>query len=170
MKRWLPMPWISLGLLLAWPLLVGGMSVLVGIGAVVLALGLPLLSRRMQPATRPARRPLAILRLIFIVAWDIVVSNVVVARLVLGRMSALRPTFVEVPVETDHPIVLNLLASIITMTPGTVSATVDGGAAGTRPRILVHALNCDDPPALAADIKSRYERPLLEIFGCSNSR
>jgi multicomponent K+:H+ antiporter subunit E len=29
----------------------------------------------------------------------------------------------------------------------------------------VHALDCADPAALAAQIKARYERPLMEIFG-----
>ena len=30
--------------------------------------------------------------------------------------------------------------------------------------ILVHALDCDDPPALAQQIKQRYEAPLRRIF------
>ncbi|MEZ5730461.1 MAG: Na+/H+ antiporter subunit E [Burkholderiaceae bacterium] len=80
------------------------------------------------------------------------------------------PIFVDVPIETDHPFVLNLVASIITMTPGTVSVRVDSDVPGQRPVIVVHALDCDDGPALVADIKARYEAPLLEIFGCSRSR
>jgi len=31
--------------------------------------------------------------------------------------------------------------------------------------ILVHALDCDDIAAMAAQIKQRYEHPLMEIFG-----
>ena len=53
-----------------------------------------------------------------------------------------------------------LLATIITTTPGTVSCTIDE----ERNEILVHALNCDDPAQMAADIKARYEAPLLAIF------
>ena len=34
-----------------------------------------------------------------------------------------------------------------------------------RREILVHALDCRDAPAMAADIKARYEAALLEIFG-----
>lgn len=169
MNRLMPMPWISLGLFLAWPLLVDDRSLLVWLGAAFFAIGLPLLLRGRIPTAEPAYHVGTAMRLFGRVLVDIVVSNVVVARLVLGRMSALRPAIVDVPVETDHPLVLNLLASIITMTPGTVSARVDMREPGSRPTILVHVLDCDDGAALVNDIKTRYERPLLEIFRCSTS-
>ena len=53
-----------------------------------------------------------------------------------------------------------MLAGTITMTPGTVSATLsaDGRA------ILVHCLHTDDPDAVRDTIKTRYERRLKEIF------
>jgi multicomponent K+:H+ antiporter subunit E len=46
------------------------------------------------------------------------------------------------------------------MTPGTLSAelSADGRA------LLVHGLHVPDPPALVAEIRQRYEAPLLEIF------
>jgi multicomponent K+:H+ antiporter subunit E len=34
------------------------------------------------------------------------------------------------------------------------------------PRILVHALDVDDPARLVAHIKQRHEQPLKEIFRC----
>ena len=67
----------------------------------------------------------------------------------------------RVPLELTHPTAITLLATIITTTPGTVSCVVDE----ERREILVHALDCDDPAALAAQIKQRYEAPLREIFG-----
>ena len=102
----------------------------------------------------------AVPRLIGIVFWDIVVSNIVVAKLVLGRMDAMNPGWIPVPLASDHHRVNVLFASIITTTPGTVSTVIDEGA-----RVIwVHALNCDDVPSMAADMKSRYEEPLLAIF------
>ena len=56
---------------------------------------------------------------------------------------------------------ITLLAAVITTTPGTVSCVVDE----ERREILVHALDCDDVAAAAAQMKLRYERPLMEIFG-----
>ena len=35
-----------------------------------------------------------------------------------------------------------------------------------RQTLLIHALDVDDPDALVAEIKQRYERPLKEIFEC----
>ena len=102
----------------------------------------------------------AALRLTGVVLWDIVVSNVTVARLVLGPMGRLKPAWLRVPLASDHHRVNSLFASIITMTPGTVSAVVDEQARC----IWVHALNCDDADAMVADMKARYEAPLLAIF------
>jgi multicomponent K+:H+ antiporter subunit E len=99
-------------------------------------------------------------RLFVVVLWDIVVSNLTVARIVLNPASDPQPAWVPVPLDGTHPNVATLLATIITMTPGTVSCVVDE----SEHHILVHALDCDDPPALAAQIKQRYEAPLRRIF------
>jgi hypothetical protein len=72
------------------------------------------------------------------------------------------PAFVVVPLDTQHPQAVALLANIVTMTPGTVTAAIDDA----RTSMLVHVLHTEDPARVVADIKSRYERPLKEIFGC----
>jgi len=46
------------------------------------------------------------------------------------------------------------------MTPGTVSSDI----AADGHSLLVHCLNAEDPDAVVADIKQRYERRLKEIF------
>jgi len=163
MRRILPYPMLSTALAVAWLLLTGNLEPVTLLGAVLLGVAIPWPMARVFPAAQGMHRPLTAVRLGLVVMRDIVVSNIVVARLVLGRSDRLRPTFIEVPLATTHPYVVNLLASIITMTPGTVSAIVDPG----RRRLTVHALDCADPAALITDIKQRYERPLLEIFGCS---
>ena len=65
-----------------------------------------------------------------------------------------------VPLDLRSPEAITVLAGTITMTPGTVSATLaaDGGS------LLVHALDTDDPDAVRDEIKTRYERRLMEIF------
>ena len=99
-------------------------------------------------------------RLTLVVLKDIVLSNITVARLVLGSMATPRPAWLEVPLASGHPRVNALFASIITTTPGTVSAVVDE----QRHCIWVHALNCDDAQAMIDDMKNRYEAPLMRIF------
>jgi multicomponent K+:H+ antiporter subunit E len=89
------------------------------------------------------------------------VSNLVVARIVLTPGSRPQPAWVRVPLEIRDPHAVVLLATIITTTPGTVSCVVDEA----RHEIVVHALDCDDAAAMAAQIKQRYEQPLKEILG-----
>lgn len=166
----LPMPWLSLIIFVAWLLLMGEITLLTVIGAAAFAWSLPLASAWFAPEAALAGNPRAIARLTLVVLVDIIKSNIVVARLVLGRPSRLRPTFVTVPVDTDHPYVIALLASIITMTPGTVSARVYETPGRPGSRILVHVLDCENPESIVEVIKSRYEVPLMEIFKCSPLR
>lgn len=158
---WLRHPVVSVMVGCAWLLLQNSVDVGNLITAVVLALLLPrLLHGFLGEATRP-RALGAALRLTAIVLRDIVVSNVVVARIVLTPWSRPQPAWVPVALEVRNPTSITLLAAIITTTPGTVSCVVDD----ERRLIMVHALDCSDPAAMAADIKARYEAPLKEIFG-----
>lgn len=156
---WLPHPWLSAMLALSWLLLQHTLAPFHLISAVLIGLALPRLLHGFLPAAAPIRIVPA-LRLTAVVLWDIVLSNIAVARLVLGPMSRPRPAWVTVPLTLRHPTAISVLASIITTTPGTVSCTVDE----ERWHILVHALDCADPKAMADDIQARYERPLLLIF------
>ncbi len=165
MSRLFPRPWLS-GALFAAALMFWGVAPLPLAGAALLALVLPLGLARVGAPSSPLARPGRAARLAAVVLWDIVVANVAVARLVLGPPGRLRPAFVAVPLDAPHPQVAAALAMIVTMTPGTVSADIDEGCT----RLLVHVLDTGDPARVAADIKLRYERALMEIFGCSTSR
>lgn len=159
-KKWLSHPVLSLLLAAVWLLLQQSLALPQLIAAAVLGLLLPrLLHGFLGPALR-LRKPGLALRLVVVVLWDIVMSNLVVARLVLSPAARPQPAWVRVPLALRQPGAISLMASIITMTPGTVSCVVDE----VRHEILVHALDCSDPLAMAADIKARYERLLLEIL------
>jgi multicomponent K+:H+ antiporter subunit E len=159
---WFPHPWLSLLLLLVWLLLNDSLApgqILLG---AVLGVLIPLFSKRFWPQTPELRRPLSALRLAGLVLYDIVVANFVVARIVLGPSSAVKPAFVRVPLDVTGDFAITLLASVVSLTPGTVSAELD-----TRRRyLLVHALSEEDPDALVHRIKSRYEIPVKEILAC----
>jgi multicomponent K+:H+ antiporter subunit E len=158
----LPHPCTSAALFAAWLALVSSVAPLHLVGAAALAVAIPLVAGRLLDTRAAIARPAAAVRLGLVVLWDIVVANVAIARLILGPVAKLRPAFVAVPLDTQHPQVVALLASIVTMTPGTVAADIDDA----RTRILVHVLHADDPARIAGEIKARYERPLREIFGC----
>lgn len=157
MKR----PVLSLMIAATWLLLQESLAVPQLITAAVLGWLLPrLLNGFLGPATR-LRAPLTLLRFTALVLWDIVVSNITVAKLVLDPRARPQPAWVCVPLLLQHPTAISLLASVITTTPGTVSCVVDE----QRREILVHALDCSDPAELIAQIRQRYEAPLMEIFG-----
>ncbi|MDP2238860.1 MAG: Na+/H+ antiporter subunit E [Burkholderiales bacterium] len=162
MKRWLPFPLLSAVLAAGWLALVGEASIAHLLLGGLLALAIPLVAAPFLDHLQHVVAPGAAVRLLFLLIRDIVLANIAVARLVLGPEARLRPAFVSVPLALSHPQSIALLASIITMTPGTVSADL----APDRRTLLVHALDCADPARLVADIKRRYEQPLLEIFGC----
>lgn len=162
MRRLLPHPWLSVALFVAWPVVASSAAPIHLVGAALLAVGIPLVLRRLDEPAVALARPGSAIRLAFVVLWDVVLANVAVARLVLGPTRRLRPAFVEVPLDTPHRHVASLLASIVTITPGTVTVDVDAA----RTRILVHLLDAPDPTRVAGEIKARYERPLREIFGC----
>lgn len=128
--------------------------------ALVLALLIPQVARRLERefAHIGTLRPLP--KLIAVMLYDIVRSNINVARLVLGREADIHPGWVWVPLDLTNIHGITSLASLITLTPGTVSAELSDD----RRYILIHALHLDDPDALIEEIKTRYEAPLKEIF------
>ncbi len=161
MARILPHPLLTVVIAVVWVLLVNEVSVGAVLLGLVLGVLVPLFTSPYWPGRPRIRHPLKIVAYIAIVVWDIVVSNVQVAYLVLFRRGdSLRSRFVSIPLDITTPEAITLLAGTITMTPGTVSS--DLSVCGRF--LLVHCLETDDPEATVAQIKHRYERRLKEIF------
>jgi multicomponent K+:H+ antiporter subunit E len=162
MRHLLPHPWLSLVLWVVWLALNNTVAPAHLVLGAVLALAIPRAATHMADGAWPSlHSPGTAMRLALTVLRDIVVSNIEVARRVLGPVGAIRPGFVEVPLDLTNDWAITTLAGIITMTPGTLTADV----AVDRSHLLVHALHVDDAEALVASIKARYETPLKEIFG-----
>ncbi len=159
-ERWFPHPLVSVIVGLSWLMLNHSLDAGTILMALILAVGIPRLVRPFIART-PNIDWLPAIQLFFVVLWDIIVSNIKVAKLVLGPMHKMHPKWFRIPLETQHEEVNTLLAMIITTTPGTVSAGIDQD----RGDILVHALSADDTEAEIQNIKDRYEKPLMQIFG-----
>lgn len=160
MRRLLPSLPLSAAVFVLWLLLVAEVSPGQVLLAALLAVGLPLLAGRLQPERARFGRVAMTLVLARRVLWDIVLSNIEVARRILGPERALTPAFVWVPLDLTDIHAITALASIITLTPGTVSAELSDD----RRHLLVHCFNLHDAAELQATIKARYEAPLKEIF------
>ena len=161
MKRWLPAPLLSLALFALWLLLNRSLGLGQLLLAGVLALVIPVLTAGLRPVPVRMRRPGVALRLMLRVLADSVYSNVAVARLLLTPGKPRYPAgFVYVPLELRDPNALAVLAMIVCITPGTAWAELSLD----RATLLLHVLEVDDVAAIAAYVKSGYERPLMEIF------
>ena len=162
LQRWFPHPYLSVLLVVIWLLLVNTLApghLLLGS---LLAILIPMFTQAFW-SDRPQRVRLwrltvFVLRLI----GDIVVANIQVAKLILGPQRNLQPAFIHYPLELHSEFAITLLASTISLTPGTVTANVDMASHS----LLIHTLYVDDEDALRHQIQQRYEMPLKEIFEC----
>ena len=119
-----------------------------------------LIAQTTCPCTTGTSRPLLLLAFAGRVLKDIIVANFAVARVVLGPADAIRPVFVRVPLDIRGDFPVTVLASVVSLTPGTVSTELEENA------LWVHALSEQNPEQLVQQIKRRYEAPIGEIFQC----
>jgi len=158
--RWLlPYPLLALALAIMWLLLSG-----VSPGQLVLAAGVATGASHALAALGEAspaiRRWLAIPELSGIVLYDIALSNIEVAGILLGIRQTRGAGFVTVPLRTRSPSALAILSIIVTSTPGT--AWIDYDA--SRNEVLIHVFDLVDEAHWRHLIPERYERLLMEIF------
>ncbi len=157
----LPHPFLTIILALVWILLQNELTAGMAVFGLILGIVIPWITSIWWPGTPKAFRIHRMIPYTFIVLWDIIVANIEVAWIVLTVPNAkLKPAWIVVPLELRQPEAITVLAGTITLTPGTVSADLsDEGHS-----LLVHVLHTDDPDSVRDDIKTRYERRLLEIF------
>lgn len=91
---------------------------------------------------------------------EIVLGALYVGYDVLTPRSRINPVLLRVPIDLESPRKRLLLASLITMTPGTLSVDeVDEGRT-----LLVHSLyGGSDPEGTLAEIKERYEKLVARL-------
>ncbi len=160
LTHWWPRPHFSLFLLVLWLLLVNSVSpgqVLIG---AVLGWLIPFSTQQFWPERPHLRNPLRMLHYLMRLLVDILRSNLTVARLILRHPGSLQPGFIRYPLSLTDEFAITLLASSISLTPGTVSA----GLSPDRRFLLVHVLHLEDEAALIKQISERYETPLGEIL------
>ncbi len=164
--RFFPMPAHSLLLFVAWLVLNNTLAPGHLVLGALLAIVIPWLVAGLAAPQPAIKRYDLAGKYLLIVLYDIVVANIEVAIKVLGPVGKLRPGFVAVPLDfsgdSPNELLITLLASTISLTPGTVSAEVSQD----RKWLYVHVLHLEDEQALITQIKQRYEGKLKEIFGC----
>jgi multicomponent Na+:H+ antiporter subunit E len=115
--------------------------------------------RRASPPV-PLRRVPKVLALGAFFAWELLLSNLRVAAAILGPRHRLRPGVVAVPLDVTSDAEITLLASLITLTPGTLTLDVSPD----RRTLYVHLLAMDDAGAARRAIKDGFERRIRAVF------
>ena len=137
-------------LVVVWVALWADLTVANVLSGIVVATGVLALFR-WTAAARDARlvvRPLRALRFVTWFLWQLLKSNVAVARLVLSRRPALDPGFVAYRLHTESPGVATLVANAVTLTPGTLTVTLS-----RDPLVLyVHCLRVVDVSSVRASL------------------
>ncbi len=106
-------------------------------------------------------RHFAILLAVF--AWDLVLASLRVAYDVITPRHRMRPGVVAVPLDVRSDAEITILATLVTLTPGSVSLDVSRD----RRFLYVHAmyLDPDDLDGFRRRLKARVERRVIRAFG-----
>ncbi|KXG84699.1 Na+/H+ antiporter subunit E [Agrobacterium bohemicum] len=158
--RILPYPLLTISLAVFW-MTINSFSP----GHLLLGTGVAMIASWAMASLRPPKPRIRnwhlLIKLIAIVIYDIVRSNIAVASIILfPRNRKTRAAFMTVPLDLRDPMGLAVLAVVLTATPG--SAWLEyNSSQGT---LLIHVLDEVSEAHWQNLIKSRYEKLLMEIF------
>ena len=105
------------------------------------------------------RRSHALLRLAGFFAWELMLSNLKVARDVLRVHPRHAPAVVAVPMAARTDLEITLLAILLILTPGTLALDVD-----EEGHVLyIHVLDAPDPEAFRHTVTTGFEARILAV-------
>ncbi len=134
--------------------LFGGADYLIGFGVGFLVIALYKRSY--------VRRTYDLLYFLAYVLWQIVLSNLILAKVILQPRPTINPGIVAIPLTASSALEIMTLASVITLTPGTLSVDLGRNERGER-LLYVHILATSDPTTFQTEVKETFERLLLRV-------
>lgn len=108
------------------------------------------------------------LRALVYAGWiggEIVKGALTIARDVATPGTAMSPAVVELPLRCVTDLEISLMASSITITPGTVTLGIAAAEGETPPTLFVHAIYGQDADELRADLRDMEQRLLTMTRG-----
>ena len=159
-RRWIPYPGLATALFVMWLLLTQSYSP----GQLLLGIFVAMVATWAMAALRPkpsiVRNWGKLMQLGGIVAYDILRSNLAVARIILSHGDDRTSCFIRLRLKLRNEHALAVLALIVTATPGTAWVQFDR-ASGI---LLIHVFDLVDEEEWIRLLKTRYESLLLKIF------
>jgi multicomponent Na+:H+ antiporter subunit E len=118
------------------------------------------IGRRDRHTTAYRAKLLIVARFILFFVRELVVANLRVAHDVLTPHHHMTPGIVAIPLDLESDLQITILATLITLTPGTLSLHV----AGDRRALYIHCMYIGDPEEVVRKIKEGFERQVREVF------
>lgn len=150
----------NLLLMFAWAAITGSFSALNLLFGFVLSIFALSLIREQVGSTGYFSRARRIASLFLLFLYELVMSAVRVAVVVLAPKPNVKPGIFAFPLTIQSDMEITLLANLITLTPGTLSVDVSED----KKYIYVHAIDASDPEAARKDIAEGFERKIMEAF------
>lgn len=160
LNRIFPHPILTIVLLIVWLFLNNTIAAGHVVLGLILAILIPWITSAYWPEHNCVKKPFTLFKFLLIVVWDIIIANLKVAVLILGKSNNLKPGFITIELDVKTPLGISVLANVISLTPGTVSCDLSMD----RQFLLIHALHIDDAQQIIDEIKQRYEKPIIEVF------
>ena len=104
-------------------------------------------------------RVFSIFRLLFEFIKQVILSNISVLKIVLKPKLDMKPGIFALPIELKKDWEIFILSCLITLTPGTLVMKVSND----QNYLYVHAMDIPDIEASINDIKSTFERLIMEV-------
>lgn len=82
----------------------------------------------------------------------------------------MQPAILELPLRCTTDLEISVMASSITITPGTITVGIASAAGAAPPTLYVHAIYADDPEAVRADLRDMEDRVLTMTRGPARAR
>jgi len=100
------------------------------------------------------------------VLWELLITNLQIAWMVIqppARLDAmLYPQIIAYPLKATRDLEIITLATVITLTPGTLSVDLDTDDKGQK-ILYIHNMQKCTPEEYKADVENRLERRILQI-------
>ena len=160
LKKLFPHPILTAVLIIIWLLLNNDFSMGHIVLGTILGVILPIFTSSFWPDRICMHKPWLFTKFLGVVLYDIITANLLVARWVVGSNQHLKPAFMELEVQVTSPLAISILASTISLTPGTVSCSLSED----KRRLLIHSLHVDNIEEALKTMHERYQKPLLEVL------
>lgn len=105
------------------------------------------------------RRVIAAIKLILLFSKELILANWDVIKIVLSPKMNIQPGIIAVPTKLETEWELTLLASLISLTPGTLSMDFSDD----NKTIYIHSIHVPDKDAMIKQIHNTFEKAIMEV-------